>query len=85
VTCLEAGPLLDAYVDNELDRAQLLPLQEHVAWCVACRRRLADRVTLGRLVRSLPYHAAPDLLRTAIATAGIRPRFGTQRLARLRP
>ncbi len=81
MTCHEAGLLLDAYVDNELGRAQFLPLQEHLAWCVACRQRLGDRVTLGRLVRGLPYHAAPDLLRTAIATAAIRPRFGTQLLA----
>jgi anti-sigma factor RsiW len=72
---------LDAYVDNELGGAGLLRLQEHLAWCVACRPRLADRVTLGRLVRTLPYHQAPDLLRTAIATAGTPPRRGTQLLA----
>jgi anti-sigma factor RsiW len=72
---------LDAYVDNELGGAGLLRLQEHLAWCVACRPRLADRVTLGRLVRTLPYHQAPDLLRTAIATAGTPPRRGTQLFA----
>jgi anti-sigma factor RsiW len=81
VTCHEAGRLLDAYVDDELGRAELLPLQEHLAWCVLCRQRLADRVTLGRLVRSVPYHAAPDVLRTAIAAAGTGPPFETQLLA----
>ena len=81
MTCREAGPLQDAYVDNELGRAELLPLQEHLAWCVACRQRLADRVALGRLVRSVPYHAAPDALRTAIANARIRPRVGAPLLA----
>jgi anti-sigma factor RsiW len=64
-----------------IGRAQSMPLQEHLAWCVACRQRLADRVTLGRLVRRLPYNATPDLLRTAIRTARTRPRFGTQLLA----
>ena len=81
MTCLDAGLLLDAYVDNELGGAQLLPLQEHLAWCVVCRPRLADRVMLRRLVRRLPYYEAPDLLRKAIATAGTRPRLGTQLLA----
>jgi anti-sigma factor RsiW len=81
VTCREAGPLQDAYVDNELSRAELLPLQQHLAWCVACRQRLADRVALGRLVRSVPYHAAPDVLRKAIASARTRPRIGTPLLA----
>jgi anti-sigma factor RsiW len=81
VTCREATLLQDAYLDNELGRVQSLPLQQHLAWCTACRERLADRVTLGRLVRSLPYHAAPDALRTAIATARTPPRVGTQLLA----
>jgi anti-sigma factor RsiW len=72
VTCHEVGRLLDAYVDNELDPIQSASLQEHLASCVGCSRRVADRESLGRLIRSVPYYAAPDRLRAQIATA--RPR-----------
>jgi anti-sigma factor RsiW len=81
VTCHEAGFLLDAYVDHELGRAPSLPLLEHLASCVSCGQRLADRVMLGHLVRSVPYHAAPDPLRAAIVTARARPQFRTRLLA----
>jgi anti-sigma factor RsiW len=81
VTCHEVGRLLDAYVDNELDPGQSAELQEHFASCAACSRRLSDRESLGRLIRSVPYHAAPDRLRTAIAATRTRPRFTPRLLA----
>jgi anti-sigma factor RsiW len=81
VTCHEVGRQLDAYVDHELGPAESAALEEHLASCVACRRRLADRESLGRLIRSVPYHSAPDRLRTTITTARTRPRFGPRLLA----
>jgi len=81
VTCHEVGRLLDAYVDNELDPGQSAELQQHFASCVACSRRLSDRESLGRLIRSVPYHAAPDRLRAAIAATRPRSRFTPRLLA----
>jgi len=81
VTCHEAGRLLDAYVDDELGPSESASLRAHVASCVVCGRRVADREWLGRLVRSVPYYEAPDRVRTAIATARAQPRFGPRVLA----
>jgi anti-sigma factor RsiW len=81
VTCHEVGRQLDAYVDNELGPAESASFQAHLVSCVACSRRLADRESVGRMVRSVPYYAAPDRLRTAIATARRSQRFGPQLLA----
>ncbi|HEV3057774.1 MAG TPA: anti-sigma factor [Vicinamibacterales bacterium] len=81
MTCHEVGRLLDAYVDNELDPGQSAELQQHFASCVACSRRLSDRESLGRLIRSVPYHTAPDRLRTAIAGTRTRSRFTPRLLA----
>jgi anti-sigma factor RsiW len=81
VICLEAGRLLDAYVDHELGPAEAAEVQSHLASCTACRQVVADRESLGRLVRQLPYYAAPDALRARIVRASARPRFGVNLLA----
>jgi len=81
VTCHEVGRLLDAYVDHELDPAESASFQEHLASCAACRRRVAERESLGRLVRSVPYYSMPDRLRTAITTAPVRSRVTPRLLA----
>jgi len=81
VNCLEAGRLLDAYVDNELGPAESVDLQAHLETCVACDRHLADRESLGRLVRRVPYQPAPDRLRLSIATSRKRSRFTPQLFA----
>ena len=67
VTCLEAGRVLDAYIDNELEPADAGDLQAHLALCAGCRELLAAREALGRLVRRLPYYPASDQLRAKIA------------------
>jgi anti-sigma factor RsiW len=71
MTCADVERDLDAYVDRELDPASRAALRNHLLDCLACRRRVEDRGTLGRLVRSLPYHTAPDHLR-ARALAPVR-------------
>jgi len=81
VNCLEVGRLVDAYVDNELGPAESADLQAHLETCTACGKRLGDRESLGRLVRSIPYHAAPDRLRLSIATSRTRFRFTPKLLA----
>ena len=54
---------LDAYLDRELDSEASAALRDHVRTCAACRRQLAKRETLARLVRGAPYYSAPDRLR----------------------
>lgn len=72
MNCHEAGRLIDPYVDDELADAEAASVMEHVEGCAQCRQRVGERESLRRLVRSVPYHAAPARVRTSIA-AGPRP------------
>jgi len=66
VNCLEIERQLDAYIDGELAPAESAALREHLAGCATCSRRLAERQSLGQLVRQAPYYPAPDRLRMAV-------------------
>jgi anti-sigma factor RsiW len=79
--CLETGRLLDAFVDHELGPAESADLQAHLGSCAACRKLLADRESLGRLVRQLPYYPASDQLRATMLRMSSRPRFNPSLLA----
>jgi anti-sigma factor RsiW len=81
MNCHDAGRLLDPYVDDELGPAEKLAMAGHIDGCAACRQRLAARESLGRLVRSVPYHAAPARLRSAIAGTSRPPRLSRSMLA----
>ncbi|HEV3139061.1 MAG TPA: anti-sigma factor [Vicinamibacterales bacterium] len=81
MNCHEAGRMLDAYIDDELNSADTAAIAEHIEGCAACRQRLADLESLRRLLRSVPYHAAPTRLRTTIARAPKRARVTPQALA----
>ena len=52
MTCEEAAPLLDAFVDAELEGATLIDVARHAASCRACDGTLQERIalhkTLGR-------------------------------------
>ena len=73
MTCADVARDLDAYVDRELDPAPRDAMRHHLFDCLECQRRVDDRIALGRLVRSLPYHTAPDRLR-AVASAPVTRR-----------
>jgi anti-sigma factor RsiW len=81
MNCHDAGGMLDAYIDNELAPAQAAAIADHIEGCRSCRDRLAALESLGRLVRSLPYRAAPDRLRTAVVTAPRHARISAATLA----
>ena len=81
MNCHEAGRMLDAYIDNELAPVEAASIADHIYACAACRERLAALSSLGCLIRSVPYHAAPDRLRARIARIPRRARFTTTRLA----
>ena len=58
---------LTAYLDRELDIDAASAIRSHLADCTACRRLVAEREALGRLVRSAPYYPAPQRLRTRVS------------------
>jgi len=63
---------LDAYLDRELDAKSAAAVREHVTTCAACRRQLAQREALTRLVRGAPYYSAPDRLRARVLAQSTR-------------
>jgi anti-sigma factor RsiW len=81
VNCHEIERLLDAYVDGELGPAESAAVREHFGTCAACGQRLADRESLGRLIRQTPYYPAPDRLRASVRAARKRSWFTPSLLA----
>jgi anti-sigma factor RsiW len=66
---------LSAYLDRELDIDAATAIRSHLTDCGACRRLVAEREALGRLVRSAPYYAAPEWLRTRVSARTSRSIF----------
>jgi anti-sigma factor RsiW len=68
--CKHALPLLEAYLDKELDRAEARELEHHVDGCADCRAALTrlDGLRVALRDRSLRY-VAPPALRERIASA----------------
>jgi anti-sigma factor RsiW len=79
--CLEAGRVLDAYIDNELQPADASDLRTHLALCTGCRALLADREELCRLLRHLPYYPASDHFRAKVARTRTHSRLNQGLLA----
>jgi anti-sigma factor RsiW len=69
VNCPELHRMIDAYSDDELGAAEAAEVRAHLDACPGCRQRVTARQSLGRLIRRVPYYAAPDRLRVAVATA----------------
>jgi anti-sigma factor RsiW len=67
MSCERLERELDAYVDRELDAGAAMAYRSHLADCAECRRQVAERDALGRLVRSAPFYPAPDRLRTRVS------------------
>jgi anti-sigma factor RsiW len=80
MTCAQLVDCLDAYVDRELDGATEMAVREHLENCSGCRRLVAERETLSRLVRSVPYYSAPDRVRARV-TSSARRRLSVRQLA----
>ncbi len=70
--CHDVERDLDPYIDREIAPDATAAIREHLRTCVTCRRRLTDRESLGRLVRSAPYYAAPDRLRAKVSAQAMR-------------
>jgi anti-sigma factor RsiW len=72
--CEDVERDLDAYVDRELDTDCATAIRDHVSGCAACRRRVAEREALARVVRAAPYYPAPDRLRARVSVQTARSR-----------
>jgi anti-sigma factor (TIGR02949 family) len=65
--CKNASTLLEAYLDNELDRAEARELEAHVDGCAACRAELSRLGELRQALRDQALrHSAPPSLRERI-------------------
>ena len=81
MNCPEVERVLDAYGDGELTPVEAADVRAHLDACPVCRERVAARAALGRLIRLVPYYAAPDRLRVAVATTRRPVRFTPRLLA----
>jgi anti-sigma factor RsiW len=80
VNCPDVDRVMDAYGDDELASSTAAAVHAHLDACPVCREREATRASLGRLIRRVPYYAASDRLRVAVAMPR-RPRVSPQLLA----
>ncbi len=66
--CRDRVRLLDAYLDGELEAAQLLDVEGHVAECISCRERVElHRATSASLKRTTKTAASEGLRTRALA------------------
>lgn len=65
--CREVEGLLGTYLDGELEPAVSASIRDHADTCPACRQRLANLASIGRMVRRAPYYQAPEGLRARLA------------------
>jgi len=72
---------LEAYLDDELDRATVDELEAHLPICAACRAELAALEQLRGAIRELPKHRAPADLRARLAAVGELPAMPAARPA----
>jgi len=72
MSCEHVERDLDPYLDRELDAESSTRIRAHVIGCAACRRELAEREAVGRLVRTAPYYPAPDRLRARVLAQATR-------------
>ena len=61
MSCEHVERDLDAYLDRELDAESATAVRVHLSGCAVCRRRVAEREALSRLVRAAPYAIQPRI------------------------
>jgi anti-sigma factor RsiW len=67
MNCEQSQQLIHAYLDQELDAANAIAVEQHLQTCSACQRDYTQLVLLGESLRdTLPYHSTPEQLRASI-------------------
>lgn len=70
MNCQEAGQLLHAYLDDELDLATALQVESHLPGCAKCQAELESARAVQRAVaQTAPYYPAPSELRLRLQKA----------------
>ncbi|HXZ89114.1 MAG TPA: anti-sigma factor [Candidatus Binataceae bacterium] len=70
MTCEEARPLLDAYIDGELELMLSFDIERHVRGCAACARAVGNiRALSGELSAGAAYYSAPPALAARVRAA----------------
>jgi anti-sigma factor RsiW len=70
LNCNEARPLVQAYVDDELDLTGSLDVERHVAECAVCRHEYEGQWALRQALTDAPlYYQAPAELRRRVQAA----------------
>ena len=67
MTCDEADRFLDAYLDGELEPGKRAELEQHLAGCAECQKKLAGLRQLGEFFRAdAPHYPAPPELKAKV-------------------
>jgi anti-sigma factor RsiW len=76
MNCVEIKPLLDGYVDNELDLVRMLEVEKHYDTCGSCAGQIKDLQALRTTLKSarLSYRAPEALKETLYAKYSPRRR-----------
>jgi anti-sigma factor RsiW len=70
MNCEQVRQLLNGYIDDELDLATALRMEEHLPGCADCRMRLeAAQAVRHAAAQSAVYHPAPPALRDRLRQA----------------
>lgn len=80
MNCEESRPIIDAYVDGELDAARNLEMEKHLESCPRCSAIRDERVVLAQAIaQHAPRFAAPAALREQVMAA-VRAESGERRI-----
>ncbi|HEV7800522.1 MAG TPA: anti-sigma factor [Burkholderiales bacterium] len=67
MNCTRLRSVLDAHLDDEVDRATADEVTQHLAACVVCAQLKDERTTLRQWVRAeAPYYTAPTALKATL-------------------
>jgi anti-sigma factor RsiW len=64
--CPTCEAMVDAYVDGELTATESVAFERALDGCPECRKRLEAARAMSGLLRDLPGHPAPELLRARV-------------------
>ena len=85
MNCTRLAQVLDAFLDDELDRATGDDIAQHLGQCAACTARRSERDALRQQLRAdVPYFQAPEALKRVVRQSIAAPRGGQPR-GRARP
>jgi anti-sigma factor RsiW len=77
MSCQETETLIHGYLDNELDLAHSLEVEQHLGECAACGRAWQEQLDLRHALRSMaPYYTAPESLRGRMQKPPSQRRYG---------